>query len=310
MELTPSQVSAASFRTVRKGYDPDEVNSFLQRTSKALEEAQQQATSMEARARAAVARLQELSSAAEEAAASRPGGASDDRQDVVHVSVDEAETISRTLVLAQRTADATISDAATEAERIRAEARAESESTLDSTREMSAQLLEEARLEARRLSDAERVAAENEVESLVARREFLVGDVDQLEIFLEQQRERLRAAARSSRPCASALPTVSATSVRRCCRRPTRRPATTPASTSDRPPGRGSGTTKPTTEPTIDDEADDDPADERDDAGWDRSLDVTPAQTQRPDSSTTESSALAAALDATARYDVHRSTDD
>ncbi len=196
MELTPSQVSAASFRTVRKGYDPDEVNSFLQRTSKALEEAQQQATSMEARARAAVARLQELSSAAEQAAASRPGGAPDDRQDVVHVSVDEAETISRTLVLAQRTADATISDAAAEAERIRSEARAESESTLDSTREMSAQLLEEARFEARRLSDAERVAAENEVQSLVARREFLVGDVDQLEIFLEQQRERLRAAAR------------------------------------------------------------------------------------------------------------------
>jgi hypothetical protein len=34
------------------------------------------------------------------------------------------------------------------------------------------------------------------VQSLVARREFLVGDVDQLEQFLVDQRERLRAAAR------------------------------------------------------------------------------------------------------------------
>ena len=64
MDLTPSQVAAAQFRTVRKGYDPDEVESFLQRASKALEEAQQQATAMEARARAAVARLQEVSSGA------------------------------------------------------------------------------------------------------------------------------------------------------------------------------------------------------------------------------------------------------
>ncbi len=315
MELTPSQVSAASFRTVRKGYDPDEVDSFLQRTSKALEEAQQQATSMEARARAAVARLQELSSAAEQAAASRPGGASDDRQDVVHVSVDEAETISRTLVLAQRTADATISDAAAEAERIRSEARAESESTLDSTREMSAQLLEEARFEARRLSDAERVAAENEVQSLVARREFLVGDVDQLEIFLEQQRERLRAAARELEAICERTPDGLGDV------RPPLLSASDEAPGDDtgehfRPPaGSRSGygdhdDADDRADIDYDDRADDEPADERDDAGWDRSLDVTPAQTPRPDSSTTESSALAAALDATARYDVHRSTDD
>jgi DivIVA domain-containing protein len=198
MDLTPSQVAAAQFRTVRKGYDPDEVESFLQRASKALEEAQQQATAMEARARAAVARLQEVSSGAgappPPPAEAQPieAGASD----VVRVSADEAETISRTLVLAQRTADATIADANTEADRILSTARAESESTLDSTREMSAKLLDDARTEARKLSEAERLAAENEVQSLVARREFLVGDVDQLEQFLIEQRERLRAAAR------------------------------------------------------------------------------------------------------------------
>lgn len=203
MDLTPSQVASATFRTVRKGYDPDEVAVFLEQAAKALEESQQQATAMEARARAAVARLQEVSAAAEQQAAQQSalGKALDDAGavgsgEVVRVSADEAETISRTLVLAQRTADATIADAQAEADRVLNEARAESEATLDSTREMSSKLLEEARNEARKASEAERLAAENEVQSLVARREFLVGDVDQLEQFLVEQRERLRAAAR------------------------------------------------------------------------------------------------------------------
>jgi DivIVA domain-containing protein len=198
MDLTPSEVASASFRTVRKGYDPDEVAAFLQQAAKALEDSQQQATAMEARARAAVARLQEVAAAAEKSALSKaldeagaPGSA-----DVVHVSADEAETISRTLVLAQRTADAAIANARAEAERLLNESRAESEATLDSTREMSAKLLEDARADARKASEAERLAAENEVQSLVARREFLVGDVDQLEQFLIEQRERLRTAAR------------------------------------------------------------------------------------------------------------------
>ena len=99
-------------------------------------------------------------------------------------------------MLAQRTADTTVAEARAEAERILTEARLEAEATIDSTREMSAKLLEDARDEARRATDVERVAAENEVQSLVARREFLVGDVDQLEQFLVDQRERLRAAAR------------------------------------------------------------------------------------------------------------------
>ena len=208
MDLTPSQVAAASFRTVRKGYDPDEVAAFLQQAAKALEDSQQQATAMEARARAAVARLQEVNAAAEQSALKRTldQAGAPESADVVHVSVDEAETISRTLVLAQRTADAAIADARAEAERLRNESRAESEATLDSTREMSAKLLEDARAEARKASEAERLAAENEVQSLVARREFLVGDVDQLEQFLIEQRERLRTAARQLEAMCDGVP--------------------------------------------------------------------------------------------------------
>lgn len=195
MDLTPSQVSGATFRSSRKGYDPDEVDAFLARVASALESAQQQATAMEARARAAVARLQEATAAQQigdtRAAAPPPGGPDEPR-----VGPDDAETISRTLVLAQRTADTTIAEARAEAERIAAEARTEAEATLDSTREMSAQLLADARAEARKATEQEREAALEEVEALKARREFLIGDVGQLEQFLVDQRERLRDAAR------------------------------------------------------------------------------------------------------------------
>lgn len=196
MELSPAQITEASFRTVRKGYDPDEVDTFLAEVAQAMEAARQQATAMEARARAAVAKLQEVNAqaeAAEHALAAQPDAAVAPQ---VQIPVAEAETISRTLLLAQKTADTTVAEARAEADRILSDATGEAEATIDSTREMSAQMLEDARAEARRASEAERQAAENEVESLVARREFLVGDVDQLERFLIDQRDRLRGAAR------------------------------------------------------------------------------------------------------------------
>jgi len=195
MEMSPAQITEATFRTVRRGYDPDEVHTFLAEVAAALEESRQQATAMEARARAAVARLQDATSAepAEPDSAAPPSSTTTPE---IHVPVAEAETISRTLLLAQKTADSTVAEARAEADRIMNEATTEAETTIDSTREMSAKLLEDAQTEARRASEAERVAAENEVEALVARREFLVGDVDQLERFLIDQRDRLQGAAR------------------------------------------------------------------------------------------------------------------
>jgi cell division initiation protein len=185
MEMSPQRVRSAEFKTVRKGADPDEVKVFLNDVADELERAQNQSTAMEARARAAVARLQELT---ESGSAATPA---------VDASVDEAETISRTLLLAQRTADTTVAEARSEAARIVRSANDEAATTLDSTREMAAQLLDEARAEARRAGDAERLAIAGEVESLKARRDFLESDVEQLELFLTEQRNRLREAATS-----------------------------------------------------------------------------------------------------------------
>ena len=85
-------------------------------------------------------------------------------------AVAEAETISRTLLLAQRTADTTIADANVRAEDPRVATPRSPRATLDS-REMRPRL-EEARTEAGE-AGGERLAAESEVQSLLARRDFL-----------------------------------------------------------------------------------------------------------------------------------------
>ena len=196
MEMNPQSVRSAAFKMVRKGADPDEVRDFLNDVADELERAQNQSTAMEARARAAVARLQELNEAGATAAAAP----------AVEASVEESETISRTLLLAQRTADQTVSGARAEAEQILRKANDEAAKTLDSTREMSAQLLEEARLDARKIGESERLSVSGEVEALKARRDFLESDVHHLEAFLVDQRARVREAATSLLDVADRVP--------------------------------------------------------------------------------------------------------
>jgi cell division septum initiation protein DivIVA len=174
--MNPQQVRTATFKNVRKGWDPSEVGTFLGSVAESLEAAQNQATAMEARARAAVARLQEVTAKADEAA-------------------EPSEEISRALILAQRTADLTVAEAHAEAERILAAAREEAGSTIDSTREMSATMLEEARAEARRTADEQRRDAQAHVADLEARRDALAAEVERIEAIIDDQRTRLRLAS-------------------------------------------------------------------------------------------------------------------
>lgn len=197
MDISPQQIRTAEFSSSRKGLDPDEVREFLERVAVELERAQNQSAAMEARARAAVARLQELSegAAAQAPAVESPEPAPEPEPAPIVASADEAETISRTLLLAQRTADTTIAEAQAEATQLRQTAEQEAEASIGSAKEMASRLLDEARDEARRAGEAERLQVEGEVNSLLARREFLSSDVDHLEVFLADQRSRLREAA-------------------------------------------------------------------------------------------------------------------
>ncbi len=194
MEMSPQRVRTAEFKTVRKGADLDEVRTFLNDVADELERAQNQSTAMEARARAAVARLQEMSEG-QPAAAAPLAAPIEAPPESVTVPAEQSDAISRTLVLAQRTADSLIAEAKAEAARVVGTANNEAAATRDSTREMAATMLDEAREEARRVGEAERLAIASEVDSLKARRDFLESDVDHLEQFLVAQRSRIRDAA-------------------------------------------------------------------------------------------------------------------
>lgn len=214
MELSPQAVAAATFKTVKRGYDPDEVRAYLVEVSASLESSHQQATAMEARARAAIAKLQD---------ATQQGGLAP----MVHVP-EEADTISRTLLLAQRTADTAIAEARAEAaataakaeaeaaavtSRAEAEAlsitsvaRAEAASVVEQASATAAQMIDAARAEARRTKDDEQLRAEREVHTLFARREALLSDVDALEQYVTSERERLRAVSSAMLELAEATP--------------------------------------------------------------------------------------------------------
>ena len=217
MDINPQRVRTAEFATARKGLDPDEVRSFLSEVADELERAQNQATAMEARARAAVNRLQQLTDDSDVAAgvampapaaaeAVTPGAAPTAAVPIVAAAdaapvapvvttVDESETISRTMLLAQRAADLTVAEAEAEAVRVRSEAD-----------ESAAALVEQAKTDARTAGESERGIVESEVNALIARRDFLESDVDHMEQFLVDQRTRLREAATTMIDVAERIP--------------------------------------------------------------------------------------------------------
>jgi len=185
--VNPQNVRNAEFKTVRKGLDPEEVNQFLAEVADSLEKAQNQATAMEARARAAVQRAQEL-------AAAQPDDAETPDEPPMAIP-DEAETISRALLLAQRTADAAIAEAESEAESVRASAAEEATKELDAARELAMQMSETAKVDAEKLFAGEKEAISGEILELKQNRDLLAADVDALDSFLAAQRERIRDAA-------------------------------------------------------------------------------------------------------------------
>ena len=96
--MTPHSVRVAQFKTVRKGLDPDEVRGFLDQVAAELERAQNHSTAMEARARAAVHRLQEVTEATTAEATPAAGPADADTEP----TSEQADAITKTLLLAQR----------------------------------------------------------------------------------------------------------------------------------------------------------------------------------------------------------------
>ena len=188
MSLSPQRIRDTNFKAVRKGYDPAEVEAFVEEVAAALETAQNEATAMEAKARAAVARLQELSrqagdaGAGESAAAGRSGARQRRR-----VRDHQPHPVARPAHGGH--------DGGRGAGRGRPPPDRRPATTrpgsLDQARGEAAAIVEAAKADARRAGESERVQVEGEVQALLARRDFLESDVDHLEQYLVAQRERI-----------------------------------------------------------------------------------------------------------------------
>ncbi|HEX6568895.1 MAG TPA: DivIVA domain-containing protein [Acidimicrobiales bacterium] len=178
MELTPQTLHAVEFREARRGgYNTRDVDDFIERVADGLGHLNERVREAQARADAADARLAEAQRELDDARR-RPVQAP---LPPVAEASETDETLRRTLVLAQRTADATIKEAKEEANRVLSEAREE-----------AARTRAEAEAQARRGADSARVSAQQEVETLLANRDALKGDLDVLTRRIDEQRNQLR----------------------------------------------------------------------------------------------------------------------
>jgi DivIVA domain-containing protein len=196
MEVSPQAIATTTFRVVKKGYDPDEVRAYLGELSRAVDTAQSHAQAMEARARQAVAKAERLASAVPVTKEAPPEQIASNTEASPIVAEDQplpsgADVISRTLLMAQQMADDTVARANRDAAALKAEAESHAQSVRASADATAAQKIDQARLDAKTTGDQEKSRIEGEIHQLLAKLEFLRGDVQQLELHAAAHRERL-----------------------------------------------------------------------------------------------------------------------
>jgi cell division initiation protein len=156
MEVSPKTLREVEFREKMRGYHPEDVDQFLEQVAAAMEV-------MSERLRQAVERAQRAESAAAES-----GGADD--------------TLRKTLVLAQRTADMAVQEAREQASRILGSAEQQAQSILAEAEEQGRRTLEET------ISDCRA-----ELGRLESSRDQAQQDVESLQRWVDEHKEHLRA---------------------------------------------------------------------------------------------------------------------
>ena len=156
MEVSPKTLREVEFREKMRGYHPEDVDHFLEQVAAGLEV-------MQDRLRQAVERAQRA-----EAAASEAGGSD--------------ETLRKTLVLAQRTADMAVQEAREQAARILAGAEQQAQAILAEAEERGRRAHEDAVNEVRA-----------ELGRLEAARQQSQQEVEALERWLEEHKTHLQA---------------------------------------------------------------------------------------------------------------------
>lgn len=159
MDVSPQLLREVDFGEKWRGYNPDEVDDFLERLAVALEQLQKQLADAVDRANRAERRVLEGSGGEDE--------------------------LRRTLVLAQRTADAALDEAREEAAALTSRAEADAEEIRRAADERAASVISEAE---------GRVASE--LAPLLAQRDALEGDVEALRTWSTEIRARMVAELR------------------------------------------------------------------------------------------------------------------
>ena len=167
MDVTPHELRDVEIKEVRRGYDCDAVDTILERAAATIESLQEQLHLAEQHARD----VEVTGTAA--------------RQD--------EDVLQRTLLLATKAADEAVAEANAKARAITEAAEAQARAAV-----------EEATATAQREANAQRVTLEAEVGALSSRRDALSADVDALERFEADYRDRLRRAIQADLDALSA----------------------------------------------------------------------------------------------------------
>jgi DivIVA domain-containing protein len=183
MDVTPQLLHDVEFREAKRGgYNTQDVDDFLERLAVGLERQDAQLREARQRIEASEARVAD----ADRRAAMAEQRASE--------TSDSDETLKRTLVLAQRTADAAIREAEEQAARTLGSAQDQANRLLAEAQDASARARAQAEEDARSAHQEARAQVLAEMRELEAVRDQMRDDADLLERHLDDQRERLRLA--------------------------------------------------------------------------------------------------------------------
>jgi DivIVA domain-containing protein len=200
--LTPTDVANKQFRIAFRGYSLDEVDAFLDEVETELTRLLRERSAGGAPAAAPAPAAS--TTGAGEAAAAAPAPAS------AVTGMEGQESALRTLLLAQRTADAAIAEAQAEAEALLSKAKGEAERTLSEARAEATSSLEGARTEAESTLGGARAEAEQTLTAareraaaleaeMAAKVEAATGHLEVRRRQLESRIEELRAFEREYR---------------------------------------------------------------------------------------------------------------
>jgi len=197
MELTPELFEKIEFTERRKGYDTDQVETFLEEAGTALAQLLARYRHIEERAAAAEARLSEADARIAHAEDRANRAEAHARQAAAAAVPDpsaeqaEVEQAARTLLMARRTAEAMEQEARQQAQNLLGEAKTRADRQLGEAQAEAEELIRRARIQAEQEYAERRVRAQDEVVALEERRAQLGDVITQLEARLAGYREDL-----------------------------------------------------------------------------------------------------------------------